>query len=395
MTGATIDPRISKARSALVMRQPFFGTLALYLRPVADATCETMATDGETLFYNPAFLDTLSPDELKGVVAHEVLHCAYRHHTRRGHRENALWNKAADYVINRDLDAAGFTLPDDALRDARFGDLGAEQIYRVLDDERQKQKEEQPGGDQGGAGNGDPQPSDPGKCGEVRDAAPSSSPGAIAEQEAQWDNRIRQALNVAKASNAGTVPGALQRLAASNAASRVDWRETLRRFVDGRARTDTSWTRPDRRYLSAGFILPGRVVDGLNHIAICVDNSGSIDDRALSRFVAEIQVAVDEGAAEQVTVIYCDTAVNKVAEFTRGDEFKIDANGGGGTRFSPAIAWVAENAGDVSALIYFTDMQCDDFGEAPACPVLWAAYGDARRRSAAPFGETVEIEVSP
>lgn len=51
-----MDPRISKQRSALVLDQPFFGALALRLKVLEDPACRTFWVDGETLGYNPAFL---------------------------------------------------------------------------------------------------------------------------------------------------------------------------------------------------------------------------------------------------------------------------------------------------------------------------------------------------
>jgi predicted metal-dependent peptidase len=63
--------------------------------------------------------------------------------------------------------------------------------------------------------------------------------------------------------------------------------------------------------------------------------------------------------------------------------------GRGGTAFAPVFAWVRDNAPDASAVVYLTDMDCDAWGEAPACPVLWAA---TERPRAAPFGETVRVD---
>lgn len=384
-----IDKRITRARSVLIMTQPFFGTLALHLQPVERLDIETMAVDGKHLFYNPAFLDTLSEPETEGVLAHEVLHCAYKHHTRKGHRDGDLWNQAGDYAINRDLIAGKFVLPPERLYDARFTTLGTEEIYRVLEDE-QKNDETSSGGK-----SGDPaqDAKDCGRCGAVIDAAPDHAPAALAQADAEWDNRVRQALAVAAASNAGSVPASLKRLVEATREVAVDWRETLRRFVDGRARCDVSWASPNKRMLSSGFILPGNVPDGLNHVALVVDTSGSINQAALSRFAAEMQAAIDEGAADRVTVIYCDAAVKGVEEFQNGDELKLNPVGGGGTRFSPAFEWIEKNANDASAVIYFTDMECTDFGVAPSCPVLWAAWGNPVRLKSMspPFGEMIQI----
>jgi predicted metal-dependent peptidase len=428
---APADPRMTKARSSLIMLQPFFGALALHLRLVEDASVtDTMATDGEAIFYSPTFLDEeLNERTTMGVVAHEVAHCAYRHHTRRENRDPELWNIAADYVINADLIRAGFELPKGALLDPQYDGLSTEEIYSILAKKNppsSKKKsggkgggQAQPGGssagqgaagDQGqddaqgqaqggdaagGQGQGGRKPiPDPGRCGGVMDAA--QSPATMGEEDAKWEARVRQALNVAAAHNAGSIPGALQRLAKVTKEPRHDWRDTLRRFIDDRARFDYSWTQPNKRHLSSGMIFPGVVADGLSHLGIVIDTSGSIDNDALAKFGGELQAAVDQGAAARVTVIYCDTRVHNVSEFQAGEDIQLIGGGGGGTRFSPALDWFEQNASDVSALIYFTDLECHDFGREPACPLLWAAYGDPRRLNNAvervPFGEVIKLE---
>ena len=67
---------MSRARSALLLREPFFGCLAMRLRLQADESCAQLWTDGKTLGFHPAFAATLPPDKLLGALAHEVLHLA-------------------------------------------------------------------------------------------------------------------------------------------------------------------------------------------------------------------------------------------------------------------------------------------------------------------------------
>src|SRR5262249_7383811 len=110
-----------------------FGTLLFRLGPEVNHSIKTMATDGVSLFYNPAFVDTLTAVELQGTLAHEVMHPALQHHTRRGDREARRWNMACDYAINPILIDAGLTLPKDVLVDGRFAGMSAEEIYNRLD----------------------------------------------------------------------------------------------------------------------------------------------------------------------------------------------------------------------------------------------------------------------
>ena len=56
----------TKARSKLVLDNPFFGTLCLRLAPKATNDVDTGATDGVSLFYNPKWFENLKPLERIG-----------------------------------------------------------------------------------------------------------------------------------------------------------------------------------------------------------------------------------------------------------------------------------------------------------------------------------------
>jgi len=101
MSLQTARQQIIKARAGLVLDHCFFASLALRLQVVEDASAETMFTDGKVLAYNPLFVDKLSLAEIKGVLAHEVMHIALAHHVRRGSRDKVKWNMACDYAINK------------------------------------------------------------------------------------------------------------------------------------------------------------------------------------------------------------------------------------------------------------------------------------------------------
>lgn len=500
MSSEDIDHRIVKARAALITAHPFFGALALHLRPVPTTRYPRLATDGRNLFYNVEFLDTITADELKGIIAHEVYHCALKHHTRRKCRDRKEWNEAADLVINPMVLKAGLRLPTWVLLDPQYDGLSAEQVYRLRQQHRPPQEPENQAGSswptdntsqpEGGSRNADtgsdrgeyPKPgdaptdtavdrgetvdeappeesfseeshkagghdpkyadpqddpeagcdvpndphnpgadqnpetsdigghyhqahdpsgeplqsNDPNGCGEVLDAVPDADAGSLAEQEAEWDVRIRQAVNVA-ARAAGGVPGFLSPIVEQTKQAKHDWRAELRRFIDPSQRYDYSWSKPNRRFLSAGLILPGFVPDGVNHIAWIVDTSSSIDIDALAGAGAEAQAALDEGAVDKITIVYCDAAVQGVDTVLPGDLIQFTPVGRGGTRFAPASEWLKDNEPEISGAVYVTDLDVhsDDFGAEPMFPVLWAVYSDpqelARRMGNIPFGECVEI----
>jgi predicted metal-dependent peptidase len=315
--------RIRKARTALLLDHPFFGSLLFRLKGEECRSIPTMATNGVFLRYNPAFVDTLNAATLAGVLAHEVMHPALQHHTRRAKRDPRRWNEACDYAINPLLLDAGLSLPNDVLVDPRFRGMSAEQIYNLREAEAQPQsddqsKSEQNSGtdsnDSAGDGNESGTPSVPesqGGIGQVIDAPEASddAPG-IEEQVRAWEIAVNQAATVAQ--QAGKVPAGLKRTLEGAAEAQVDWRELLRRLWSDTIPADSSWMRPNRRHIWSGLYLPGVVREGTGEIAIAVDCSGSVNARQLRLFEAEIRSILEGQRPERVHVLYFDAEVQKV-----------------------------------------------------------------------------------
>jgi predicted metal-dependent peptidase len=398
--------RIQKARTTLLLDHPFFGTLLFRLGGRPSRSVATMATDGVSLFYNPEFVETLNAAELAGVLAHEVMHPALQHHTRRGDRDHARWNMACDYAINPMLLDAGLTLPKDVLIDNRFRGMSAERIYNLIEEDDKQEgstgkAEIQP--DSGHAEpsapeNNSPQeddagderqaPQTPGGVGQVLDAPEleAESGPTVSEQAREWQIAVEQAETVAKV--AGKLPvGAVRALEAAQAA-RVDWRELLRRAWADTIPADYSWTRPNRRHVWAGLYLPGITSEGLGEIAIAVDCSGSVGSRQLGLFESEVRSILAGQRPRLVHVLYFDAAVQKVETYQAGQPVSLSPIGGGGTDFRPCFDWLQEYGVLPQTLVFLTDL-CGTFpSEAPTFPVIWAST-ECRN---APFGEVVPME---
>jgi len=421
----TTVQKLTRARTRLLLEQPFFGTLGLKLKLI-PGSLPTMATDGTRIVYNPAFVDQLKPAELQGTLAHEVLHCALGHQCRRGDRDPELWNQAADFAVNPILVGNGFTLPEGALLDPAFNNLSAEEIYARL---RQSgtgpniaPKRGQPQApDAGGNGSSSqfgqghesqnprldsrgqvvlrqagqptesPEPAlaRPGGFGEVLDAIDEqgqpASPAEKGRQEHEWNIAVEQALRSAQA--CGREPAGVDRPVSESRQSRQDWRAILRDFVTAATPCDYRWSPPNRRYIASGWYLPSVQRRGLGEIVIAVDTSGSIGAHELEQFAGEISAISEETQPQTIHVVYCDAAVHSTQEFGPSEPVRLEPRGGGGTDFRPAFEWVAQNDVTPVCLIYLTDLRCNSYPEVPEYPVLWVT--DSRRT--APFGETLRI----
>lgn len=397
-----IQRRLTEARTALVLGQPFFGLLALRLELRENAGIKTARTNGVVVEFNPDWVRDLSAPALQAVIAHEVMHAGMGHAVRRGDRDIKRWNRACDAAINPELVAAGFRLPGNATpTDLRFVGKSAESIYALMAAEEQEPGNPQTGqsqakaqpGPSGGAGNADPNADDPGGCGAVIDMpASDGSIATEAEMEAsarEWEVAVAQAAQASKA--AGKLPGDLERLAKALVASKADWRDLLRRFFCDKSRTESTWSRPNRRMIASGIYFPASRPVGMGEVVVLIDTSGSIGERQLSAFAAEINAIAADTVPSRITVIYADTMIREIAEFTPDDfPISLKAKGGGGTDLRSAFARVAEMNPAPVALVVLTDLE---FGSRwpldPGVPTLWAVTG---YKTNVPFGEVINLE---
>ncbi len=391
---------ITRARSTLLLRQPFYGTLALYLKLVeieapsdgGKSWCDTMAVDGVHLYFWPEFVLAQSEPELVGVVAHEVEHCALQHMTRRGHRQPDIWNVAGDYRINWDLVKAGFTLPgkpipwsvtpnDDKghLIDKRFAEMSTDTIYEQIRQDLIKANKTITTNYKW--------------MGEVLDAAKPGSKQSADVVSRKWDGITRIAIGVARSRGAGTLPGYLQHILEILEEPELPWQAILAQWLDGNQKKDRSWARPNRRMISKGLIFPGPYSDSVDHLVACFDTSGSVSNEMLKKMLSEVGGALDTGMCDRLTAVYADTKVQHVDTYTAGDVFVPGRSGRGGTAFKNTFEWIKTNAPDASCVIYLTDMETSDWGEDPGIPVLWCAYAPKQvlSRYNPPFGKVIEV----
>jgi len=397
--------RIQKARTALLLDHPFFGSLLFRLGGRASNSIQTMATDGVSLFYNPVFVETLNAAELAGVLAHEVMHPALQHHTRRGDRDLKRWNIACDYAINPLLLEAGLTLPKDVLIDHRFRAMSAERIYNLIEEQQDqdgssREQQNPEGGAPDGEGGEQPDnpgepaaPTTPGGFGQVLDAPePEGDDGeTVAEQAREWKIAVEQAENVARL--AGKLPTGVTRSLEQSEAAGMDWRELLRRAWSETIPSDYSWMPPNRRHIWAGLYLPCVRSEGAGEIAIAVDCSGSINARQLGLFEAEIRSILEGQRPSRVHVLYFDTEVHQAEVYQAGEMIALAPVGGGGTNFAPCFNWLDERGIVPQTMVFLTDL-CGAFPkEVPPYPVLWASTES--RRGAIRAGDSNGSGVAP
>ena len=400
----TPERKVRDATASMLATHPFFGMLMLRM-PISEGQVETIAGDGSSLMYNPEWVSEATHDEIKGCIAHIVMGCALKHHTRRGERDNKKWQRASRMATAEILQRENLWVPDDV----KAVDDAVERIFDSLPDDPKNddassdsgasagetasgasgaggQTSNEPG-DQQGEGNGDGPNDGQGASapGEILDAPPE----ATEQQEAEWDRAAQQAMQITKAQ--GKEPGTVEQAFEGAHDHFRHWTDVLREFMRATAPTDFSWSRPNRRLIDSGLYLPSATGEGMGEIVIAIDTSGSVDDKRVNRNCAEIFSIAEEIMPERVHVIQCDTRVVSHEDFHPLDvPAEISIKGRGGTKFQPVFDAVAEAGINPDVLIYLTDLQ-GPMPEEPNYPVVWAVE-NATQESKVPFGTGLVIE---
>ena len=175
----------------------------------------------------------------------------------------------------------------------------------------------------------------------------------------------------------------------------VNWKSILNAFVQPEM-CDYSFSPPDRRYINADFFLPDYNVCEMKvrEVLFMVDTSASVDNEMLSRVYTELYDAVCrfEGrltgrVAFFDSVIHNEKTFGSIAELER-----IVPGGGGGTDYGCIFKYVKNRYYDESpaSIVIFTDGEAPfpDAKVAGNIPVLWVF---TKGGNCAPWGQSVGI----
>ena len=387
--------RLVAARVSLSLREPFLASALMRLpfREVRDGWCATMATDGYHVFYAPDWVAPLTPAQIDGVLAHEVLHVVFGHADRRGDRDPERWNMAADFAINGLLRSLRFELPPGGLVDSAFDRLSAERIYDALRwDARQAAWLPPPRGTWpphtlAGPPMRDLLAPDDLRCAARRD---TDMP------DAEGRRMLRRQLTAEVGAHLrGLGSGRFEAEIAPATERRLDWALLLRQWLSDRVRSDWRTFPFAKRHLHRGLYLPSIGVEMPGHVVFAIDTSGSMTDHDLAKAFGEAQ-ALREVFPCRMSILQCDTAIRGVTAFEAGDDAclpaRLTATGRGGTDFRPVFDWLDAQDEPAAGVVFVTD----GFGRfpraAPAVDVLWLATRRHAAAAAFPFGRVLEIE---
>lgn len=394
---AEVEERIVVVRIGLLLQHPFFGNLATRLKVVcADDWCSTAATDGRHLYFNTQFFNAMTNGQIKFVIAHEILHCVLDHLHRREDRIPWIHNIATDYCANNILvrDRIG-EVPSfiNIFQDFKYLEWSSEDVYDDLIDQAEDTLQSLGSllddhidwvgdGDDEGEGNGDKKS--------------NGQPKYSKEEFENIRNEIKESVIQAaqNSSGAGDIPKEIQRLVSDLTQSKVSWREVLPQEIQSIVRNDFTFTRPNRKSMHSGAILPGMSQDPSIDIAVAIDTSGSISNEQVTDFLSEVKGIMDQYTSFNVKVWCFDTDVHNFYEFdiSNGDDiYEYQPAGGGGTKFEVNWEFMEENDILPKKLIMFTDgYPWGSWGDESYCDTIFVIHGDDS--ITAPFGMTIHYD---
>ena len=134
---------IKSIKNKMLVKYPFFGSVIANVKYEEDKSLGTAGTNGQIIYYNPDYLNSLSKEEQTFVFAHEVCHIAFNHILRSEGKDINLWNIATDGVTNQFLKRDGLKMPKGGVDIADAINYDAEQLYEKLLQEKQQNQENQ------------------------------------------------------------------------------------------------------------------------------------------------------------------------------------------------------------------------------------------------------------
>ena len=360
--------KISKAKTQIVLNHPFWAVILLKRELILDYSVPTAAINKRSqIKINPAWAKDFTVQQLMFLMCHEVGHEMFDHINRRNHRDAKRWNYAGDAVIN------------DLLKQCQIGEFieGGVDMPGSMDKTADKVYNELPEDNGQGGGIGQ----------DIDDSGDPMTAEEIDQHTAQVQVELAQAAQAAKM--AGKLPGVLEKMVSDILAVKTPWQDILERHMVSFVRGDYTWSRPNRRFMSAGYYLPSTgQKQSMGTIVLVVDVSGSVTKREMAYYGGHFARIVELCHPEKVHVIYVDTQVQTHVEFNQGEEVSLQYDGCGGTHMPAAFDWAAKEGIDPDVMVFLTD-GATDFGDAPGYPVVWCISSD----KVADHGETVHFDM--
>ncbi len=186
----------------------------------------------------------------------------------------------------------------------------------------------------------------------------------------------------------------LEQVKKINEPPKISWQRLLKKYVGtiaaGKRKTRTKLNRrqPNR------YDLSGEMNDKVLKIVVAIDTSGSVSSHEIAQIFNEIFTILAK-RRYTITVIECDSEIQRIYLVRKPSDIKIDVAGRGGTLFTPVIEHINSDRYYRDALlIYFTDGYGEDKIPKPLTyRNLWVITGHSEELSLKnPYGAVIGFE---
>lgn len=430
-----LDPHLIN----LMWDEPFFSRVlrgVTKVRTEEVPTAGVLARDGDiNMWWNPRFLASLTPKQVKGLLKHECFHLVLEHTTTRRMDPHTLHNYATDLAINsmipeEELPEGGLIPgkafkplepeviarvgPEAAARHERISqkiaslprDLSAEQYFALLQDVAEDiEKGSQGKSLEEALRDGDIQVGPNGELTDQDGNPVRIVPGGMDSHEG-WDEglsdgerelikgKVRQALERAvrdsDTSNSwGTVSAQTRAQLRALLAKEIDWRSVLKQFCGNTRRADraNSVKRLNRKYPG---VHPGAHHNYTSSIAVYIDQSGSVGDEDLELLFSNLMSLAKR---TEFTLFNFDTAVDEDSErvWRRGKTPGVTRTRCGGTDFRAPTQHANRHRDRFDGYLILTDGEAPDPGPSQL-KRGWVIVPD-RRMVFTPGGRDVVVQM--
>ncbi|GCE27697.1 hypothetical protein KDA_31810 [Dictyobacter alpinus] len=363
VTGKRLDSPAQRARNWFIGRYPLLGALAASFEIIEDPLiCQRMQISVaavnmklKEIYINPHA--GLKDEELRFVMAHELLHVGLRHDVRCEGRDHYLWNVACDYVINSWLIEmeVGEMPKIGALYDPSLKSESAEAIYdRIVTDLRLYRKL----ATMRGIGQSD-----------ILDEAEWWKSQEGRDLDDFYRSCLAQGLTLHQDQNRGYLSAGLIEEIQALSQPPIPWDVRLAQWFDEhfppleKVRTYARLSR--RQSATPDIPRPLWVAppdDDNRTFGVLLDTSGSMDRHLLAQALGAIASYSLAREVRQVRVVFCDAAIfdqgYMAPEAIAGS---VKVRGRGGTVLQPGVD-LLEHAADFpreGPLLIITDGYCD------------------------------------
>ncbi len=327
---------------------------------IEDRDIATACTDGRRIRYNPRFMATLSEPERRFVLMHELMHILLLHPTRMKGRDEALYNVAADIVVNDACKRLASRLHMSPIKGGVYANINptqsAEELYGMLCQDNDKHKRGQDVAVRMRYNSGNSVPN-----GTKVKVVPDLRPGDMTDaQREALEREIRDMVRDAQKGDPGIgpsiyMPAQVLWLVESR---KLPWKVLFREFMTENDDDDASYATPERKYIHMDLILPGycQSEGRLSEVWAFVDSSGSISREVMNQFLTQLY-RISRQFHCTMHIAYWDTAVTDVYRNIISEKKILECvpRHTGGTDINCVYKWIREERVKPDLMLILTD----------------------------------------